>query len=1050
MKRKLMLLLTCLFIGIGLVTAQNQKVTGVVLSEDDGQPVVGASILVKGTTLGTVTDLDGKFLLPKVPNSARTLVVSYIGMRKLEVSIKPIMEIKLKSDAKLVDEIVITAAGIKRSQKALGYAATTVTNKDVTATGDRSALNALEGKIAGAEITSASGAPGASTRVVLRGFSSLNGSSQPLYIIDGVPINNGVVNQTDINGGVDFGNRANDINPNDIESMTVLKGGSGTALYGSRAANGVIIITTKNGSKSNRMAKVNVSSTTTFDTPLRLPLMQNEYGQGWYDRTVSADLEENGSWGPKLDGVNRPWGHVVDNQQQVKPYSALKNNIKDFFDLGVAYNNSIDISNGDDNTSYYFSLANISSNGIMPTDADSYKRNNASLRGSTKFLKIFKFSTSLNYVRKDSKFVPTGQQQSVLDGLWQNARDMSVVDMKDYNNKFNNVANYYTVYAQNPYYVLNEHGNKFQEDRAYGNVALEAQPLDWLTATLRLGTDASNSTLKSWRAITPSPYNDEVGRVSESSYRNTELNTDFTLDAKKNFGETLSLDVILGHNFNQRDYRYQTSQVIGLDIPGYYNLANSSSKPTVTDGISKRRLVGAYGSVDLGYKSMIFLNLSGRNDWSSTLPSNNRSFFYPGASASFLFTELLKDKSILSYGKVRFGVAQTGNDADPYMINPVMVQTVHDDGYAALNYPLTNGTSSVNGFTVSNRIGNNMLQPEISTDSELGLELKFFGNRIGLDLAVYNKAIKDLIQPVTISAATGYTSQMMNIGKITNKGIEISLSAIPVQTKDFKWEVYANFTQNKNKLVELTQGLDQISLGGTSSVGFVSKPGYELGLFEGTVVKKDDKGHTVVDATGLPVFADKKEIIGQSQNKFRIGGGTTLSYKGLSLRATFDYRNGGVMYSRTAEMMYFTGNAPQTTDNDRQPFIVPNSVQIVGGNSVENTTPIAGYDNNLNKYYNQTYNAGIGGGYVLLSKTFFKLRELTLAYELPKSILNKTFIKSASFALIGRNLFLWTPNSNSFVDPESTTFGNEIQANYGEYGATPTTKSFGFSINLGF
>ena len=1054
--RKLTFLLACLFlVGVGLVNAQSKSTSGKVISADDGQPIIGATVMVKGTTNGTITDADGVFKI-SLQGNAKTLIVSYVGMKTAEVEAANNMTVKLQSDELMIDEVVVTAIGIKRSQKALGYSATSVSSADITATGNRSALNALQGKVAGVEISSASGAPGSSTRVIMRGFSSLGNSNQPLYVIDGVPVSNGVVNNTSINGGYDFGNRANDINPDDIESMTILKGGSATALYGSRAASGVIIITTKNGAKSNNKAKVDVSSTTTFDNALRLPYMQNEYGQGWYNRSTveTGDLQENGSWGPRFDGQIRKWGTVVDNQQQIKPYVALPTNISDFFDTGRTLNNSVAVSNGDENKSYYLSFGNVSADGIMPTSADSYKRNNLSMRGSSKFMKIFTAAASLNYVRKDTKFVPTGQDQAVLDGVWQNGRDISLVDQRDYMNKFNNVDNYYTIYAQNPYYLLSEHGNKFQENRIFGNVNLDAKILSWLTATFKIGSDVANSQLKTWRAITDcsrADSNDDIGGVSENSYYTSELNTDFYLTINKDFSDDFNFNAILGHNFNQRDSRSQGAEVLGLDIPFFYNLSNSSATPAVFETSTHRRLVGVYGSVDFGYKNFIFLNMSARNDWSSTLPASNRSFFYPSASASFVFSELLDNKDILSFGKLRAGIAQTGKDAEPYQIYPVLEQTTHTDGYRTLEYPLANGAKTVNGFAVSNLIGNDKLQPEISTDMEIGLDLKFLNNRIGLDVALYNKSITDLIWRAAIPATTGYTVQTQNLGKITNKGIEMSLNLVPVKTKDFVWEVFVNFTKNNNLLVELKEGLDQVSIGGTSSIGFVARPGRELGLFEGSVPATDPAtGRIVVDAKGLPVFKDSKEIIGSSQNKFRIGGGTSLSYKGFNLRASMDYRNGGVMYSRTAEILYFTGNALPTTFNDRQPFIIPNSVQLVGGKYVENTIAIAGFSNTMNQYFNQTYMAGKGGSYALIDKTFFKLREVSLSYSLPKSLLANTFINSVDVSVVGNNLLLWTPNSNLYVDPEMTTFGNDMAADFGDYGATPSTRSFGFNVKLGF
>lgn len=1052
--RKLKFLLACLFVAFtGLANAQTRSVTGKVLSSENGEPVIGATVVVKGATSGTATDVDGVFKIT-LKGGEKILKISYIGMKTTEVEASDNMVVKMDVDSKYLNEVVVTGMGIKRDQKALGYAATAINSRDVTNTGNRSALNALEGKLPGVEITSASGAPGASTRVIMRGFSSLASGNQPLYVIDGVPINNDVVNDDDINGGYDFGNRANDINPEDIESMTVLQGGSGTALYGSRAAAGVIIITTKNGSKAGNKAKVDISSTTSFETPLRLPVMQNEFGQGWYDRGGGlADLMENGSWGPRFDGKTRVWGFEVDGQQQIKPYVALKNNVKDFFDIGVTENNTIAISNGDENKSFYLSYGNINADGIMPSNADSYIRNNISLRGTAKFLKIFTGSASLNYVRKDMKFVPTGQDQSVLDGIWQTARDISIVDLKDYNNKFNNVDNYYTAFAQNPYYVLNEHGNKFLDNRIYGNVGLEANLLPGLTASFKAGTDVSNSTRKAWRAITNCSrfdYNDEVGRVAESSYYTSEFNTDLMLNYSKNFGEDFSVKAVLGHNFNQRDNRNQSAEVIGLDVPKFYNLSNSFSTPSVSESKMQRRLVGVYGSFDFGYKSILFMNVTARNDWSSTLPAANRSYFYPGASLSFVFSELIGKNDILSFGKIRAGIARTGKDADPYLLYNTFVQNSLTDGYRYLNFPISNGSDKLNGFTVSNLIGNSKLKPEISTDNELGLELKFFENRFGLDATVYNKVTKDLIWNADVPYSTGFTTKTENLGEITNKGVEILLSIVPVRTNDFEWEITGNFSKNRNMLVKLADGLEQISLGGTSSVPFVGVPGRELGLFECTVPATDPDGHIIVDNQGLPVFKDKKEIVGSSQNKFRMGGGTALRYKNFRLSATVDYRNGGLMYSRTAEMMYFTGNAPQTTFNDRQPFIIPNSVKLVNGNYVENTTAIAGFSNNMNLYYNQTYNAGIGGKYVLMDKTFFKLREVTLSYTMPKSALNTKIINNVEFSLVGTNLLLWTPNSNLFCDPEQTTFGNDLAADFGDYGATPTTRSFGFSVKLGF
>ncbi|MCX6308913.1 MAG: TonB-dependent receptor, partial [Bacteroidia bacterium] len=473
----------------------------------------------------------------------------------------------------------------------------------------------------------------------------------------------------------------------------------------------------------------------------------------------------------------RKWGFVVDNQQLIKPYSALKTNISDFFDTGVTLNNNVAISNGDDKKSFYLSYGNITSDGIMPSNSDSYKRNNIALRGNVKLLDFLNASASLNYVRKDSKFVITGQDQSVLDALWQSPRDMSIVDQADYNNKFYNVDNFYNAYAQNPYYVLNEHGTQFGEDRVFGNIGLDAKLLPWLSASFKVGGDASNSTLKSWRAITDCVrynYNDEVGRVAESSYYSSELNTDLMLTASKKINADIDVKAVVGTNFNDRQSRSMGTSVIGLDIPFYYNLANSSAAPTISADLSHRRLLGFYGSVDLSFKNYLFWNVSGRQDKSSTLPKENSAYFYPGTSLSFIFTELMEDKSILSYGKLRAGAGLTGKDAPMYVTASTLFQSSTSDGYRTLDFPLTNGTSTVNGFTMSGTMGNNTLKPEMSKDLEIGMDLKFLDNRISTSISLYNKIITDLIFAIPIPASTGYTSQYQNIGRITNKGVEIS------------------------------------------------------------------------------------------------------------------------------------------------------------------------------------------------------------------------------------------------------------------------------------
>ena len=1056
MRRILLVCLTAVFALVGNeLWAQDRTVSGRVTSLEDGLGLPGVNVLLKGTPTGTVTDTQGRYTL-SIPSVGGTLVFSFIGLvsQEIDVGSQTVVDVQMKEDAQQLSEVVVTALGIEKQERNVGYSISKVAGEELIKTKSPNTLNSLQGKIAGVNITAASGSPGASSRIIMRGFSSLSGSNQPLFVVDGVPVNNGVVGTDDLNGGLDFGNRVNDINPEDIESVTVLKGASGTALYGSRAASGVIIITTKKGKAApTKGTSITANSSVTFDTPLKLPTFQNDYGQGFFGQ---RDLLENTSWGPKFDGQDRVWGWTVNGQQQLKPYVALPDNVKDFWDVGVTYNNNVAISNGDEKSSYYLSYGNVNSDGIMPTDADSYNRNTISLRGTTTVLNKIAASGSFNFVSKDNNFVPTGQDQSVYDNVMQTPRDISIVDHKDYKSTFNNLDNYYSGYTLNPYYVLNEHGATSSENRIFGNVSLTFPITDYLSVSNRFGGDVANTNVKSWRAITEverNDFNDDPGRVIVQTAFAREINNDFMISFNKSLSQDFRLSVLAGHNINQRETRTSDISVTGLDLPYFYDLSNSSASPVVDEFYSRRRLIGLYGSAELNYRDFINLTLTARNDWSSTLPKENRSFFYPGVNASIdlsgLFTGI---EDVFDMAKIRVGWAKVGKDADPYLINSVFVKGEQFDGYRFLRYPLA---GNINSFEVGNRIGNPGLTPEFTTEFEIGADVRFFNNRVRVDAAYYDRTITDLIWNADLAFSTGYSTQTLNLGKITNKGIEILVGFSPIASNDFTWDVSINYTKNKNLLAELNPGLDQVDLGGTGSLAFVGRPGQPLGLFLGPVPLTDGQGRVVVNDTGLPTAAVENDIYGNSQYDFMAGITNNLSYKGISLGFTFDIREGGLMYSRTKEMMYFTGTAPETLFNDRQPFVVPNSVVQVDvdedGNPVygENTVPIE-VGSTLHTYWGQSYGGGDFNKKFLVDKSFVKLRELSITYSLPASVLSNTPFGSVQISLIGRNLFIWTPKENDFIDPESTTFGNDLEADYGEYSATPTVRSMGVNLRLTF
>ncbi len=1044
---------------------QEKVVTGKVTSKGDGLTVPGVNIVLKGTTNGTVTDADGNFRIT-VPAGGGLLVFSFIGMTTQEVEIGDhgVIDVQLDTDVKQLGEVVVTALGISQNSKSLGYSVTKLNNEDVTQARTSSVLSSMQGKIAGVQISGSSGAPGSSNKVIIRGFTSLSGGNNPLYIIDGIPVNSAFSGTTGLNSAADFGGRINDLNAEDVESLTVLKGAAATVLYGSRAASGVIIITTKKGKDAaarGKKAEITVASSVMFENILKLPDWQNQFGEGFFNNTPQH-LNENTSWGSPFDGQNHVWGRVVNNEQRVKPFVALPNNVKDFFETGRTYTNSVSMQGGNAQSSYYLSYANVNGDGIMPTSADSYKRNTLSVRGSTTLANRVTSSASLNYARTNTSFVPTGQATTVYNNLLQTPRDIPIRELADINNQFNDLEGYYSPYTTNPYYALKKFGSTAVIDRIYGNVELGYKATDWLGFTARIGSDVSTTTFEAWAPknhITgPNAPTESPGNYSVQNDYNREFNTDLLMNINKNVGTDFNISGLVGWNVNQRQTGSQFSQINDLVIPDFYNLTNTANTPTSTYKTSLRRLIGLYSQATITYRNYLYMSISARNDWSSTLPAAHRSFFYPSINMGLDLTSALKiDNRALSYAKLRGAVSQVGKDAAPYQINSVYVQSTHTDGFINLNSPLA---QSIPAFQVGNTIGNPRLQPEISTEVELGLDVKFFNNRLGLDATVYQRNVKDNILTVPLAASSGYSFQVLNIAKLQNRGLELLLTGTPVLSPSFRWDVSINWSKNVSKIVDLG-GPSQITvggLGGTAMIARVGRPAFEV---EGAVPWYDAQGHIVVNNGGLPVNNPVQQVLGNTQYHW-IGGITNkISYKGISLSATFDVRNGGIMYSRSATLVYFAGTTPATTYNNRNPFVVPNSgVQVLDANNTgvvdehglpvttPNTTPILNTDGQQQAYWSAGGN-DLARAF-MVSKSYVKLREVVLSYSLPKEMLSRTPFGRVDLSLIGRNLLLWLPKNNVFIDPEQTTFGTDIGSEFGEFGATPTTRSYGFNVRLTF
>jgi TonB-linked SusC/RagA family outer membrane protein len=1055
--KKLIGLIACLMLfGLSSIFAQSKTVTGVV-TDQSGVGLPGVSVSVQGTNEGTSTDIDGKWTLSV--NANDVILISFVGMKPQEFKVgdKTTFTTVLEEDRVTVDEVVVTAIGIKRSQKSLGYAATTVKSDELTKSSPIDVMSGIKGKVAGVQISSNSGAPGASSKVILRGYSSVGGSNQPLYVIDGVPLNNSTAGTGGLNDAVDFGNRAADINPDDIESMSILKGASATGLYGSRASNGVIMITTKKG-KAN--GKLNISISSSFDVSqvANLPDLQNEFGQGW-DAVWRND--ENGSWGPRFDGKVRPWGYNVDNSQLIKPFVAQKDNVKEFFDLGITYNNSVSLSGGNDKTSFFASFSNVTADGFIPTDVDEYIRNTASLRASHKVNEKLKMSASANYVVKVASALAVGQGmqtsgEPMMAELWQVPRDFSYLDMKNYKKNFYDYKTFYTPYASNPYEAIGENQNKQRENRFYGNFGLTYEILEGLSLNYKIGTDIANTHV--FQSSAPFNYagtprytkKNIEGGVMEKERYNSEVNSDLLLTYSKDLNEDFDINALVGWNVNQRDYRSSFILVKNLDIPDFYHITNSATKPEVAFYSERRRLYGVFGQIDVGYKDFLFFNAVARNDWSSTLPVGENSFFYPGVSLSLILTEALPIKGdIISFAKLRASWGKTGKDAGPYSLYNTLNQSSIGLGFGSLDFPMQNPHAEVpvNSWEVSNRLANNSIKPEITTEYEFGADIRLFDSRLGFDFAYYNKSTVDQITAIEIPASSGYTSRIANLGEVRNSGIELAVTLVPVQTDDFNWNMVYTFTTNDSEVVSLIDGVSKLDLAPLNGIEFRAEVGKPLGVFYGPDMERDDKGNIVVNGEdGMPIQAKDNVYYGDANYDFTMGLNNSFSYKGLTLGFSLDWRQGGYMFSRTAYNMLFTGNGELTTYNNRETFIIPGSVtKNTDGTYSPNTVAIG-----ASELDSDFWPQGFLDRAKVIDKSFLKLREVTLGYQLPKHIAKKFYLDRMYISVYGKNLITIRSEENKYVDPEGSTFGNDLTSEYGEYSGMPSSRNYGVSLKLNF
>jgi TonB-linked SusC/RagA family outer membrane protein len=1056
MKRILLVCLVMLsFLG-HQAWAQSRTVTGTVTSAEDGMGMPGVNVSLKGTSTGTLTGIEGDYTL-KVPEEGGTLVFSFVGLKTLEIAIgnQSVIDVAMENDVKQLSEVVVTALGISREQKSLGYAVQEVGGEELTQAKETNVVNSLSGKVAGVQISGSTNM-GGSARILIRGASSVTGNNEPLFVVDGVPVDNSNFSsstQQSGGGGYDYGNAAQDINPEDIESMSVLKGASATALYGSRAANGVIVITTKKG-KSAKGLGVSVNSAVNFQDIMKLPNYQNAYGGGlgtFIDRTEDGLYVPNyaidESWGPKLQGQK-----IIDFLGEEDTWDAQPDNIKQFFNTGTILNNNVAISGGNDKATFRLSYTNMNQTGVLPNS--SMERNTINFSGSTKLTDKWSTSVNGNFVSSGAVGRPgtgySGTNVMQQFNQWSH-RQLDMQKMKDNyknddgsQNSWNVTRDYKPKYADNPYWTRYENFQNDSRQRIFGNVSTSYQFTDALSITGQLSTDYYTDRREERIAdgsVAISMYEEVVREVQET-------NANFLLSYNKTFGD-VSLSGNAGGNTMYSVYSMNAGETQGgLSVPGTYNLKNSVDPVLNSDRMTEKKINSLYGNASVGYKGMLFVDGAVRGDWSSTLPADQNFFLYPSVSSSFVFSELgaLATSDVLSFGKVRVGWASVGNDTDPYRL-----ATVYN---AHANY------GSNPNYSVPNSQNNPALKPERTSEFEAGLELRFLMDRVGLNVSYYDRTTNDLITPVLISGASGYTSKLMNAGIMRNHGVELMLTATPIKLENgFQWDATVNLARNRNEVKELAEGLDNLLMGRLFSASVNARPGEAYGALMGYNYEFDANGNKIIDPDGYYVRSEGDEVLGNVVADWTGGLNNSFSFKGFSLSALINFQKGGDIFSLTNYWGKYSGMMEETTvDNIRENGVIAKGVvaQVdedgkvirddkgnvlvqtdADGNPVLNEVAIPASD-----YFQGMYGLHASSVY---DASFIKLKELRFGYTLPNKFVERLKVKDVNISITGRNLGILYSNV-PHIDPENTISSGNIQGLEG--GQLPSLRSYGFNLSF--
>jgi len=1047
-------------------------VTGRVTS-DTGEGLPGVSIVIKGTVQGTISDVDGRYTLSIEDNTNAVLVFSFVGMETTETAVgnRSVIDIEMKPDIEQLTELVVTALGIERKKESLSYAVSEVKGEAIAEKSEPDIIRALSGKVAGVNITGSGGASGSSTNIVIRGNNSATGNNQPLFVVDGVPFDNSISNTANpADAASTYSNRALDLDPNDVASISVLKGGAAAALYGTRAANGVIIVTTHSGKSSKKKLEVTVSSTVAFESIARLPDYQNEYGQGNFSNgqyTFGSGATE--SWGPAFDDPNLDGNgslfseggrivytnHLGDNV----PYQAFPDNVKEFYQTGVHLENSVRVTGGSEISRFALTASTVDNEGFIPNTG--IKRKSIKLRGSTILENRLEVDATVSYVNTHQDGILSGGHSSLSSINRQTlftprSYDLSGFDFIDPVTG----GQLYHNFWDSPNWLVQEGPYDSDVDRIYGNVGLTLPILDWLSISYKIGGNTYNDRRN--QIIPVGSFNERQGRITNHSIYFAEVNSDFFVTASQDLSDDLNLRFIVGQNFNQRELDENNIKGVGIITRGIRRLSNAQSLVTDLSRQTKRRIMGVFGDVTLSYKGYLYLNATGRNDWSSTLPDGDRGFFYPSVSTSFIFTEALDiSNQFLSFGKLRIAYAKIGNDAEPYLLTAVN----QVNPTSSTNTPFNNNDlpfNGISGATIGNNQGNQDLKPEFTNEFEIGTELRMLNDKIGIDFAYYTKNTSNQIFSVAVPSATGFLTKTLNAGEISNKGFEIGLDATPINLPNgLSWNIFAAFSRNISKVEKLTGGVDQINPGlRQGDYGNVLKVGEPYGAIEGTMVQRDSEGNLLLGlTTGLPFKTATQGIVGDPNPDFLLGVTNTVSFKGFTLGFLVDLKKGGDILALSTGYLRGFGIAKETAGNRNRTYIIPGFIADPAdqtqalldenGNKTVNNIPVspqnfwsaAASGINTNQYR-------FAPEALIYDATVYRLREVSLTYKLPDKLLSNLPFGSASVTFVGRNLWFLAPNL-PHIDPEVSTYGAGNAQGIDQY-APPTVKNYGFNVKFTF